>query len=59
MVTMTDSVTNTIVKMRYLPSSGMASEVEGMISIRTRKKKVSDSKIEIDNVTFSPLSEGK
>lgn len=51
MVTITDRVTRHIVKMRYLPSRGMTSDVAGIISISTRKKKVSDRRIDTERVT--------
>lgn len=50
-VKMTDSATRHIVKMRYLPSSGITSDVAGIISIRTRKKKVSERRIDTESVT--------
>ncbi len=58
-VTMIDRVTRTMVKRRYLPSSGTAKLVGGMISASRRKNTVSDSRIEMHRVTFSPESEGR
>lgn len=58
MVTITDSVTNTIVNIRYLPINGITNDVDGIISIRTRRKKLSDNSIDTESVTFSPLSDG-
>ncbi len=49
----------TIVKSRYFPRRGTASEVGGMISARRRKKTVSERRIEMQSVTFSPESEGR
>lgn len=54
-----DDVTSIIVKSRYLPSKGTAREVGGIISANRRKNTVSDSRIDIHSVTFSPESEGK
>jgi hypothetical protein len=50
-MTLPESVTNTIVKTKYFPNNGIVNDVEGMISIKTKKKKVSDSIIETVNVT--------
>ena len=47
-----DKVTNTSVKMRYLPNNGITNDVAGMISIKTKKKNVNESRIETDNVTY-------
>lgn len=52
-------VTSIIVKTKYFPRRGIARDVEGMISASTKKKKVKDSRMEIDSDTFSPLSDGK
>lgn len=52
MTDLPDKVTRTMVKMRYLPSKGMARDVDGMISIRTKKKKINDSRMEMDKVTW-------
>lgn len=59
MVTTTDSVTRIMVNRRYLPNSGTVREVGGMISARRRKNTVSDSRMEMQRETFSPLSEGR
>ena len=48
---MMDSVTRIMVKTRYLPSKGTASEVGGMISASSKKNTVSDTKIEMHSVT--------
>lgn len=50
-VVQTDSETRIIVKSRYLPSRGTASEVGGIISARSRKNTVNETSIEIHNVT--------
>lgn len=50
-VTMTESVTRIMVNIRYLPRSGMESDDEGMISIRTKKKKMSESRMEMERDT--------
>lgn len=52
-MTQIDSVTRIIVKRRYLPSSGTASDVGGMISANSRKKTVSDRRMDMHNVTWS------
>lgn len=52
MVKITDSATRHIVKMRYLPSSGITKDVAGIISMSTRKKKFSDRRIDTERVTF-------
>jgi hypothetical protein len=46
-----DSVTRTIVKRRYLPSRGTASDVGGMISASSKKNTVSESNMETHKVT--------
>lgn len=50
-VVQTDSETRIMVKSRYLPSRGTASEVGGIISARSRKNTVNETSIEIHNVT--------
>ena len=47
-----EKVTRSIVKRRYLPSSGTAREVGGIISASSKKNTVSDSRIEIHRVTL-------
>lgn len=59
MVIRTDSPTRHMVKSRYLPSRGMASEVDGMISDMSRKNMVCDSKVVMQRATFSPESAGR
>lgn len=59
MVTITEKVIRIMVKRRYFPSSGTASEVGGMISANKRKKTVRESRMEIQRDIFSPESEGK
>ena len=56
---MIESVTRIMVKRRYLPSKGTASDVGGMISASRRKNTVNETKMEMHSVTFSPESEGK
>lgn len=48
-VTQTLSDTRIIVNSRYLPSSGIASDVGGMISARPRKNTVRDTRIEMQS----------
>lgn len=50
-VTQMERVTRIMVKSRYLPSSGTAREVGGMISASSKKNTVSDSRMEIQRVT--------
>lgn len=59
MVITTDSPTRIIVKSRYLPSSGRANDVDGMISDMSRKNMVWDRRIEIHSAIFSPESAGR
>ena len=47
-----DSVTRIMVNKRYFPNRGTARDVGGMISANSRKKTVSDSRIEIHKVTW-------
>jgi hypothetical protein len=58
-VTHMEDVTKIIVKSRYFPNNGTASEVGGIISARRRKNTVSDNRIDTQRVTFSPESEGR
>lgn len=51
-----EKVTNVIVKTRYWPIMGMDSDVDGIISIRTSKKKVNESRIEIVSDTCKSFS---
>ena len=46
-----ENVTSNMVKRRYFPRRGTASEVGGMISASSKKNTVSDSKMEIQRVT--------
>ena len=46
-----ERVTKIIVKRRYLPSRGTAKDVGGMISAKSKKNTVSDSRIEIHKAT--------
>ena len=41
------------------PSRGTAREVGGIISARSRKNTVSERRIEMERLTFSPESEGR
>lgn len=47
----TETVINIIVNTRYLPNKGIASEVEGIVSIKTDKKKINETKIDMVSVT--------
>ena len=44
---------------RTFPSSGTAREVGGMISASRRKNTVSERRMEMERLTFSPESEGR
>ena len=55
-MTQIDNVTKIIVKRRYFPNSGTAKDVGGMISASSKKKTVSDSKIEMQRVTWKTKS---
>jgi len=55
----TDKPTRIIVKSRYLPSNGSASDVDGMISDINKKNMVWDSRILMQSAIFSPESAGK
>ena len=46
-----EAETKIIVKRRYFPRSGTASEVGGMISANSRKKTVNDRRMEMHKVT--------
>lgn len=54
----TESPTRHMVKSRYLPRSGRASDVEGIISDMSRKNIVCDSSVVMHRATFSPESAG-
>lgn len=58
-VTQIEDVTRIIVKSRYFPRSGTAKEVGGIISAKSRKNTVNESRIETQSETFSPESEGR
>ena len=47
-----ENVTSNMVNRRYFPRRGTASEVGGMISASSKKNTVSDSKMEIQRVTY-------
>jgi len=51
-VTQIDRVTRIMVNRRYLPSSGTARDVGGIISANSKKNTVRDSKIEIHSATW-------
>lgn len=51
-VAQTERVMRIIVKTRYLPKRGIANEVEGIVSMRTDRKKMSETKMEMVSVTF-------
>lgn len=48
-----------MVKSKYFPRRGTASDVGGIISANSKKNTVNETRIEMDNVTFSPQSLGK
>jgi hypothetical protein len=52
---MMDRETNIIVKSRYFPSKGTASEVGGIISASSKKNTVKDSRMEIHRVTCKKI----
>lgn len=52
-------VSRIIVKSTNFPSNGTTSEVGGIISASNKKNTVSDSRMEMERDTFSPLSEGR
>ena len=58
-VTMMERVTRIMVNRRYFPMRGTTMEVGGMISASRRKNTVSDRRMEIHRVIFSPESEGR
>lgn len=47
----TESDTKIMVNSKYLPSNGTASEVGGIISAKSKKNTVNDTKIEMHSVT--------
>ena len=58
-VTTTLKVTRIMVNSKYFPSRGTARDVGGIISARRRKNTVSERRIEMERLTFSPESEGR
>jgi hypothetical protein len=52
-------VTKIIVNRRYFPNNGTAKEVGGIISASSKKNTVSDRRIDMQSVTFSPESDGR
>ena len=55
-VTQMEAETSIMVKSRYFPSSGTASDVGGIISASSRKNTVSDSRMEMHRVTCGRCS---
>ena len=51
MVTITENATRIMVKQIYLPNSGSARDVDGIVSISTNRKKVRDKNIDVDRAT--------
>ena len=49
----TERPTRNMVKSKYLPSRGTASEVDGIISEMRRKNMVWDSRIEMQSATYN------
>ena len=47
----TETVMRIIVKTRYLPNKGIANEVDGIVSISTDKKNISETRMDIVSVT--------
>ena len=58
-VTSTLRPTRHMVKSKYLPSSGNASDVDGMISDMRRKNMVCERRVVMHRATFSPESAGR
>jgi hypothetical protein len=59
MVMRTERPTRNMVKSKYLPSKGTASDVDGMISEMSKKNMVCDRRMEMQRATFSPESAGR
>ena len=53
-VTIIEHVTSTMVKSKYLPINGVAMEVGGLISATSNRKMLSEFKMVIPMVIFSP-----
>lgn len=53
------SPTSNMVKSKYLPSRGRASDVDGIISEMSKKNMVCDSRILMHKAIFSPESAGR
>ncbi len=53
------NVSRIIVNRTNFPRRGTTSDVGGMISARSKKNTVNESKMLIDKLTFSPESDGK
>ncbi|ETE68829.1 hypothetical protein L345_05375, partial [Ophiophagus hannah] len=54
-----ERVTKIMVKSKYSPISGITREVDGMISVISRRKTVRDRRTEMHRVIFSPQSDGR
>lgn len=54
-VVQTDSDTRIIVNSKYLPSNGMASDVGGIISARSKKNTVNETRMEMQSVTLTKI----
>jgi hypothetical protein len=59
MVMRTERPTRNMVKSKYLPSKGTASDVDGMISEMSKKNMVCERRMEMHRATFSPESAGR
>lgn len=55
----TERPTRIIVKSKYLPNNGSASDVDGMISDIKRKNIVCDRRMLMQRAIFSPESAGR
>lgn len=51
----TDRDTRIIVNSRYFPSNGMANDVGGIISARSKKKTVNETRMEMQSVTLTEI----
>lgn len=50
-VAQTDTVMRIIVKAKYIPNKGITSDVDGIVSIRTDKKNMSETSMDMVSVT--------
>lgn len=55
----TDDATMNIIQLKYVPRSGTASDVAGIVSATIFKKTVNDNKIVTPKDNFSPESGGR